>query len=393
MAPTKPSLELLRSLSDEHVLRALISQRQATRAEIAAATGLSKPTVSESVRRLSAAGVVVDTGERTTGRGRIGTYYGLTGTTGCALVVSIAPEGIVAEAVDVYGGVVAGSRAEVSRAPGAGQVARTLERVAAEVAAGFAGPLRLAVISAADPVDRETGRLVELPDAPFLVGALDPPAILAELVEGAISVDNDVNWMARAELGAGPDFVYVYLGEGVGCAVVSEGEVLRGHAGVAGEIAHVLTVGPGGAAMRLTDVFAALDLRRPGSTAIDVPALLRALEAGTGPVAELATAVCGVLSAAVALADPAVVLLGGPWGRDPSVPAAVAREFARAPPHLPVDAAAVHHGPALTVEDPAHEAAIAEVGTPDAEQLGAALEAARRAQREWAGTPAAERAE
>ena len=77
MAPTKPTLELLRSLSDEHVLRALMAQRRATRAEIAAATGLSKPTVSESVRRLSASGSVVDTGERTTGRGRVGTYYAL----------------------------------------------------------------------------------------------------------------------------------------------------------------------------------------------------------------------------------------------------------------------------------------------------------------------------
>ena len=82
MAPTKPTLELLRSLSDEHVLRALMAQRQATRAEIAAATGLSKPTVSESVRRLSESGSVVDTGERTTGRGRVGTYYALPATTG-----------------------------------------------------------------------------------------------------------------------------------------------------------------------------------------------------------------------------------------------------------------------------------------------------------------------
>ena len=72
MPTTKPTLELLRSLSDEHVLRALMAERRATRAEIAAATGLSKPTVSESVRRLSASGAVVDTGERTTGRGRVG---------------------------------------------------------------------------------------------------------------------------------------------------------------------------------------------------------------------------------------------------------------------------------------------------------------------------------
>jgi len=347
VAPTKPSLELLRSLSDEHVLRALMSQRQATRAELAVATGLSKPTVSESVRRLSAAGVVVDTGERTTGRGRIGTYYGLPATTGCALVASIAPEGIVAEAVDVYGEVVARSQAPVSRAPGEHHVARTLERVAGEVAAG---PMRVAAVSAADPVDRETGRLLELPDAPFLVGALNAPAVLAKLVDGPVTVDNDVNWMARAELSRADrpqDFVYVYLGEGVGAAVVSDGEVRRGHAGVAGEIAHVPTVGPGGVAMRLTEVFAALGLRRPDSTAIDVPALLRAVESETATRDALARAVAGLLSAAVALADPAVVLVGGPWGRDPKVLAAVAHEFAQAPRHVAVEAATVEDEPAL----------------------------------------------
>jgi hypothetical protein len=96
--------------------------------------------------------------------------------------------------------------------------------------------------------------------------------------------------------------------------------------------------------MRLTEVFAALGLHRPGSTAIDVPALLRAVEL---TAAELARAVCGVLSAAVALADPAVVLVGGPWGRHPAVLAAVESEFARAPRHVPVEAAAVDEEPAL----------------------------------------------
>jgi predicted NBD/HSP70 family sugar kinase len=344
VAPAKPSLELLRSLSDEHVLRALMTQRRATRAELAVATGLSKPTVAESVRRLSAAGVVADTGERTKGPGRIGTYYGLPATIGCALVAGIAPEGIVAEAVDVYGEVVARSEVEVSRAPGAGRVANALRGVAGEVAARCAGPVRVAVVSAADPVDRESGRLVELPDAPLLVGNLDPPAVLADLVHGPVTVDNDVNWMARAEHSL-EDVVYVYLGEGVGAALVSDGEVRRGAAGLAGEIAHALTVGPGGDALRLTDVFAALGVRRPSSTAIDVPALLRAVDADTRLRDALARAVAGVLSAAVALADPAIVLVGGPWGR--SLVPAIARDFARGPRHVPVQAAAVEDEPAL----------------------------------------------
>ena len=214
------------------------------------------------------------------------------------------------------------------------------------------GPFRLAVVSAADPVDRETGRLVELPDAPFLLGALDAPAVLAELVDGPVTVDNDVNWAARAEHSHGRaagvrDFVYLFLGEGLGCAVLTDGEVRRGHAGLAGEIAHVVTVGPDGVAMRLTDVFDALGLRRSGSTAIDVPALLRAVETDAEVRTALARAVAGVLSAVVALTDPAVVLVGGPWGRHPGVLAAVAREFADAPRHVPVEAAAVNDEPAL----------------------------------------------
>jgi predicted NBD/HSP70 family sugar kinase len=342
VAPEKPTLELLRSLSDEHVLRALMAHPRATRAEIAAATGLSKPTISESVRRLSESGAVVDTGDRTTGRGRVGTYYALPATTGCALVVSLAPEGIVAEAVDVYGQVVARSRAPVTRAPGAGEVARTLCDVVRQVTG--ARPFRLAVVSAADPVDRSSGRLVELPDAPFLLGALDAPAVLASFVDGPVTVDNDVNWAARAEDGHGRDFVYLFLGEGLGCAVVADGEVRRGHTGLAGEIAHVVTAGPGGMAMRLTDVFDALGLRRAGSTAIDVPALLRATD--TEALDVLARAVAGVASAVVALTDPAIVLLGGSWGRDPRVLAAVARECAAAPRSVGVEAAAMLDEPA-----------------------------------------------
>ena len=107
----KPSLELLRELSDEHVLRALMDETRLTRAELAARTGISKPTVGESVRRLDAAGIVVDTGVRSTGRGRAGTYYALSEGIGCALAVSIAPAGIAAELVDAHGNVLVADEA------------------------------------------------------------------------------------------------------------------------------------------------------------------------------------------------------------------------------------------------------------------------------------------
>ena len=144
------------------------------------------------------------------------------------------------------------------------------------------------------------------------------------------------------------DFAYLFLGEGLGCAVVTDGEVRRGHAGLAGEIAYVVTAGPDGAAMRLTDVFDALGLRRSGTAAIDVPALLQAVETDTEVRETVGRAVAGALSGVVALTDPAVVLVGGPWGRHPTVLAAVAREFADAPLHVPVEAAVVTVEPSLT---------------------------------------------
>jgi predicted NBD/HSP70 family sugar kinase len=328
----KPSLELLRELSDEHVLRALMEEKRLTRAELAARTGISKPTVGESVRRLDAAGIVVDTGARSSGRGRAGSYYALADGIGRAFAVSIAPAGVAAELVDVHGDVVAQASEPLRRPARPDTVIASVRSACRRVSESATGPVRLAVVSAADPVDRVTGRLVQLPDAPFLIGELSPAEALAELVSGPVMVDNDVNWAARAERSAGghgliDDFVYLYLGEGLGAAVVTDGEVRRGHGGFAGEIAHVVTAGPGRRAMSFIDVFGELGLRHADSTAID-GAMLEASVTGPPRSARatrlvLGTAVAGVISAAVALADPAVVIIGGTWGTNPVVLEAV----------------------------------------------------------------------
>jgi predicted NBD/HSP70 family sugar kinase len=348
----KPTLEMLRSLTDEHVLRALMAHRRLTRAELATRTRLSKPTVSESVRRLCAASVVADTGERTTGRGRIGSYYALADDVGAALVVGVAPEGIVAEVLDAHADVISQASADVSRPARPEQVAAVLEQTARQVQERAGRPLRLAVVSAADPVDRSTGRTVHLADAPFLLGELSAVDVLAPLVDGPVLVDNDVNWAAQAErdaCGGMNDVAYVHLGEGVGCAILSDGSVRRGHAGLVGEIAHVLTVGPDQQAVPFITVFEALGLRRHGSTAVDVEAVLGALqnddEWARQVQSALPRAICGVLAAVVAFADPEVVVLGGSWG--PAVLDAVAANFTRLPRHVPVRAARVTDQPSL----------------------------------------------
>jgi predicted NBD/HSP70 family sugar kinase len=363
MDAAKPSLELLRSLTDEHVLRALMRRRRLTRAELAAETGLSKPTVGESVRRLAQAGLVADTGERTPGgrgRGRVGSYYALATGIGTALAVSIAPEGVVAESVDAHGDTVARADENVGRPARPEQVAAALRTAVAGTRSETwreTGPAaRLAVVSAADPVDRTTGRLVHLPDAPFLLGEMDPAAILAPHVDGPVIVDNDVNWAARAERDAPAaaaldDFAYLFLGEGLGAALISDGNLTRGHRGLAGEIAHLITTGPRGQAMRLIDVFGALELRQAGSTAVDVGRLLAAT-AGPEPRAAatrqtLGRAVSGALAGIAALADPELVIIGGPWGSHPPILDAISAAAQDLPQEVRVRAAALTTEPSL----------------------------------------------
>lgn len=354
---SKPSLDLLTELTDENVLSALISEPRLTRAELAGLTGISKPTISESVRRLSEIGLIRDTGERTTGRGRVGSYYALAEDVGSALTVSIAPEGIVAETVDVRDETLSRSVAEVPRPASPAMVGSALRAAVTTVRDATGAAIRLAVVSAADPVDRHTGRLVQLPDTPFLVGDLDPKAVLAELVNGPVLVDNDVNWAALAERAADPsasmdNFVYIYLGEGLGAAVVSDGEVRRGHAGMSGEIAHLMTTGARGRAMPFTEVFHELGVRHAGSTAINVDALTALI--GTRGAARrkaldvIAVAVGGILAAAVGLTDPSVIVIGGSWGPHPAVVEAVGAAFAGLPRHVPLRPAAVTQEPSLT---------------------------------------------
>jgi DNA-binding Lrp family transcriptional regulator len=187
----QPSLLLLRSLSDELVVRVLAAEPRLTRAEIATLIGLSKPTVAESVRRLESAGIVADTGERTTSRGGVGSYYALADGVGTALAMHVAAESVTAEVIDPYGSVLSRASAIVPRPATQAVVKRTLKAVASQALADRTGPVRAAVVSAADPVNRRTGSLVQLPDAPFLVGDLSPADALEGVVHGEVLVDND----------------------------------------------------------------------------------------------------------------------------------------------------------------------------------------------------------
>ncbi|MBA3905927.1 MAG: hypothetical protein H0X35_04475, partial [Pseudonocardiales bacterium] len=88
----------------------------------------------------------------------------------------------------------------------------------------------------------------------------------------------------------------------------------------------------------------------PGSSAVDVPALLAMWPAPReyGRRAALTGAVGDVLAALVALADPAVVVVGGPWGSDRGILAAIEASSRSLPRGVAIEAPIVRHEPSLT---------------------------------------------
>jgi len=98
------------------------------------------------------------------------------------------------------------------------------------------------------PVSFRDGRLVGVP--PQMPGWERYPIRdrLTRELNLRVTVDNDVNAMALGEAHAGAarganDFLFVKLGTGVGCGIVTNGTLFRGADGCAGEISHNRVVG------------------------------------------------------------------------------------------------------------------------------------------------------
>ena len=332
-----PTLDLVRQVTDRHVIEQLLATDTLTRAELAARTGISKPTASESVRRLLDVEILEEAGRQLGKRGPAGTYYRLGSGLGVALAVSAGPDGVVVDSYDLRGQRLGRIEHDVPSPIDAARLSPVLVEAVEAATTAAPGPVLSCAVSVAGPVDQATGRLVRLPNAPFLLDEFAPQQLIAAITHCSVTVDNDVNWMALAEHDRGAargldQFVLCYLGAGIGSAIVLDGAVFRGSGGVAGELAYVSTTGPGGQSMRLLDCFAAWDLRQPGSDAIDTDRL-RALLADDRPAArtrraEIADAVATAIASSVAVLNPAAVLIGGPWGAVPGFTEEVADRLA-----------------------------------------------------------------
>lgn len=354
-------LNLRRELSDQAVLEVIFREGPITRPEIAARTGLSKPTVSEAVRRLESARLVRSAGQRTGRLGRTPVSYAVDDGAGFVVGLDIGGVNLRVAAANLYGELTAEERRSTTkRGPRAlaRQVLDMLHGVVAGAGAGAGGGRLLALGISTPGVISPVGRLVSsLAYNVTPSGELDPLAMIGDSFDAPVLVDNNVNLAAVGEKWRGlakgvQNFVFISVGAGVGMGVVVDDQLVRGAHGAAGEICYLpLTSDPFDRRHRRHGGFedevaaaAILDAARrragwdgaPPGTVEEVFRLARRNHPAAKAIVEDEGRRLGVAIAAVcAVIDPELVVLGGGIGGNPALLRPVRRTVAALAPFAP----------------------------------------------------------
>lgn len=350
VTPGTPSL--LRALNDRAALELLLTHGPLSRTRIGHLTGLSKPTASQLLARLEAAGLVVATGTATGRPGPNAQLYAVNARAAHVAGLDVTPGRILASVADLTGEVI-GSH-ELPYAPGTGpveQVGRALGE-AVKDAGLHLGDVHRVVIATPGSFDPRTGVLRY---ADHLAGWQSPTLLdeLAAALPMPVEYENDVNLVAVAEqrLGAArghEDFVLLWNEEGLGAALVLGGRLHRGWTGGAGEVGflpvpghplvrQVTRVNSGGyqelaGAQVLPSMAARLGVEAPAAPSGSVHGAVHGAESGAMVAAaaallaqaaaapegahlrllrEYATALATGLASLVAVLDPEIVVLSG----------------------------------------------------------------------------------
>ncbi|MFF5518153.1 ROK family transcriptional regulator [Streptomyces coeruleorubidus] len=242
-AGTPGTPRVLRAMNDRAALDLLLEHGQLSRTRIGKLTGLSKPTASQLLARLEAAGLVLATGTTEGRPGPNAQLYEVNPTAGYAAGLDVTPQRILAAVADITGRTV--GRHELptpGRRTGTPVVQQVTDALDGAVkAAGLArDDIHRLVIGTPGAFDPTTGRLRYASHLP----GWHSPTLLDELAAALpmpFEYENDVNLVALAEqrLGAArdhTDFVLLWNQEGLGAALVLGGRLHRGWTGGAGEV-------------------------------------------------------------------------------------------------------------------------------------------------------------
>lgn len=279
---------LARAINDRLALDLLLERGPLTAPQLRELTGLSRPTVSDLVERLMAGGLIEPAGESgEQRRGPNARVYGLVAGRAHVAGVDLRRETISVAIADITG-------QEVART--GRPVGGDLVDLVAETVAEAAGPrvIDTVVVGAPGLVAPRDGELVTANEVPGWRPGL--VAAWQRRIGVPLILENEVNLAAIAELRTGAaqgadDFVLMWVGAGVGAAVVLGGRLRRGASGGAGEVGFLEVDGTA-----FCDLVSESVARGPGR-------------------AELAGLVAKGAFAFVALLDPGLVVLGGEAGQ------------------------------------------------------------------------------
>ncbi|SDK98745.1 ROK family transcriptional regulator [Streptomyces indicus] len=333
--------KVLRAMNDRAALDLLLAHGPLSRTRIGKLTGLSKPTASQLLARLEAAGLVVETGTSEGRPGPSAQLYAVNAGAAHVAGLDVTPERILAAVADITGTTVGEYELRTPGRSGKSVVRQVLDALdGAAKAAGLARPdLHRVVIGTPGAFDPNTGRLRYASHLP----GWHSPTLLDELAAALpmpVEYENDVNLAAIAEqrLGAARehgDFVLLWSEDGLGAALVIGGRLHRGWTGGAGEVGflqvpgtpvvrQVTKTGSGGyqelaGAQAVPRIAKTLGIETPETPYAEVAAgLLRhAAEGGSGDerYAELlrqtAQRLATGLSSVVSVLDPELVVLSG----------------------------------------------------------------------------------
>ncbi|MEU8298098.1 ROK family transcriptional regulator [Micromonospora sp. NPDC048909] len=320
---------LLRALNDRAALELLLERGPLTRARLGELTGLSKVTASQLVERLEERGLVTRVGEQAGGRGPNAQLYAVRPGSAHVVGVDVGPDRVVAACADITGAVI--GRVEQSTRDTddpVGVVHNAVVQAASSAQAQLSSVRRI-VLGTPGLVDPGTGDITFAFNLPRWHSGL--LAALREDLHTPVVFENDVNLAAVAEAQSGAaqgvsDFVLVWVGAGVGLAIMLGGRLHHGSSGAAGEIGYLPVPGapiPRDVSRRAKPAFQQLAgadavravAREHGFRERDTADAVRAaVEAGAagGPMLdEVARRLAlGVASTCVVLDPPLVVLAG-----------------------------------------------------------------------------------
>ncbi|PZF98370.1 ROK family transcriptional regulator [Micromonospora deserti] len=233
---------LLRALNDRAALELLLEQGPLTRARLGELTGLSKVTASQLVERLEERGLVTRVGEQAGGRGPNAQLYAVRPGSAHVVGVDVGPDRVVAACADITGAVI--GRVEQSTRDTddpVGVVHNAVVQAASSAQAQLSSVRRI-VLGTPGLVDPASGDITFAFNLPRWHSGL--LAALREDLHTPVVFENDVNLAAVAEAQSGAargvtDFVLVWVGAGVGLAIMLGGRLHHGSSGAAGEIGYL----------------------------------------------------------------------------------------------------------------------------------------------------------